>query len=372
MQISLDERRLLWIALIVGAILLRNQLIATLIPFLLAVAVAALLEPLVDVLHQRARLPRSLAATISLIVALLAGGVIFLVVIAKVIAELVHMGGQLQRYQRFPVELATQAIDRLNQLNELFDREGLPLEVQRNLLQTVDNIARASVDALSQAISFVLKAITQLPFLLVVGVVALLATYFLVKDRDRLIEAMLSRSSPKARDQLLAAWQRVIADLVGYVKAQFILIMITTVTVAVGLLIIGVGPWVTLALLAGFLDFVPILGPGFLFVPWAIAALLLGDMALAVKLLVLLGLSFILRQVFQAKVLGDSIGIHPLYMLVALYAGIHFFSVQGFIAAPILVIIVKAIFSLRDQPQLAPDPRGDVADLHPVLSQEKG
>lgn len=349
MKISFDEKKLLWLILIVGGIWLRHPLMATLVPFLLAIALATLIEPIVNFLQVRVRLPRSAAALISLILVLLTGGVASLLIFTKVISELAQMASLLQRYQRIPVDFAANLIERLNDLNELFDREGIPLEVQRNLLQTVDSIAKSSVDLLSEGIRIVLRAVTQVPFWFVVGIVAVLATYFLVKDRDVLIETFLSTSPPKLKQRLRDAWDRIIRDMINYLKAQLLLIGLTTVTVAIGLAIIDIDYWVTLSLVTGFLDFIPILGPGFLFVPWAIGAITIGESVLAVKLLTLYFISFTLRQLFQAKVLGDSIGVHPLNMLVALYAGIHFFGVQGFIAAPILVIIGKAIYEMRTQ-----------------------
>ena len=57
-------------------------------------------------------------------------------------------------------------------------------------------------------------------------------------------------------------------------------------------------------------------------------------------------LTFLVRQLFQAKILGDSIGIHPLPMLVVLYAGIQFFGLYGFIVAPIMIIVGKALYGL--------------------------
>lgn len=346
MRVSIDDRKLLWLVLIVAAFFFRQPLAATILPFILALALAAILEPLVTFFQTRTRMPRALAAVVSLVVVVVSGGYALLLIFTKVVSELVQMGALLQRYQRVPVDFATYLIQRLNEINELFDQRGLPATVQQNIIQTVENLAAAAVNLATQGINLVVNAMSQVPYLVVVFVVSMIATYFLVKDRDQLVESILSASPPPLRERLREAWSRILADIVRFFKATLILISLTVIMTSLGLIAIGVNYWMTLAIIAGILDLIPILGPGFLFVPWAIGAATLGHVALAVQLLILYLITFLVRQLFQAKILGDSIGIHPLLMLVVLYAGIQFFGLYGFIVAPILIIIGKALYSL--------------------------
>jgi len=345
-RVSIDDRKLLWVALIVAAVWFRQPLAATLLPFILALALASLLEPLVGFLEARARLPRPVATLVSLVLFVVSGGYVLLMIFTKVVSELVQMGSLLQRYQRVPVDFAMYLIERLNELNELFDQRGLPLSVQQNIIQTVENLASAAVNLAAHAINVVLNAMSQVPYLVVVMVISFIATYFLVKDRDRLVESVISLSPAGMRDRLRDAWSRISADILGFFKATLILVSITVLMVAAGLMAIGVNYWMTLAIIAGILDLIPVLGPGFLFVPWAIGAATLGHVGLALQLVILYAATFLARQLFQAKILGDSIGIHPLWMLVVLYGGIQFFGLYGFIVAPVLIIVGKAVYDV--------------------------
>lgn len=346
MRISIDDRKLIWLVVIVVAVLFRQPLAATLLPFILALALAAILEPLVALLQSKLSMPRALATLISLALFVISGGYAVLLIFTKVVSELVQMGSLLQRYQRVPVDFATYLIQRLNELNELFDQRGLPPTVQQNIIQTVENLAAAAVNLATQGINLVVNAMSQVPYMVVVLVVTFIAAYFLIKDRDKLIDSALSFSSPALRDRLQEAWTRILSDIVGFFKATAILVSLTVIMVALGLIAIGVNYWMTLAIIAGILDLIPVLGPGFLFVPWAIGAATLGHTALAFQLLVLYVITFLVRQLFQAKILGDSIGVHPLPMLLALYAGIQFFGLYGFIVAPVLIIVGKALHNL--------------------------
>lgn len=349
MQISIDDRKFIGVVVIVLAIVFHKPLIATLLPFTLALALAALIEPLVHWVQMRLKAPRPVAAAIGLFALILAGGYLSLIVATKVLSELVEMGSLLQRYQRVPVDFAAMLIDELNALNELFDQRGLPQSVQDNILDTVRNLTETGVNWITRGINVAINAASQIPAVIVVAVITFIAAFFLTKDKERLVDSALALAPQAMQERLREVQRKITIDLVGFFKAQAILLLLTTVVVALGLVIIGVNYWMTLAIIAGILDFIPVLGPGFLFVPWAIGALTLGKGVLAIKLLILYGVSFIVRQVFQAKILGDSIGVHPLLMLVALYSGIQFFGLQGFIVAPILVIVVRALLTLRTQ-----------------------
>ncbi len=344
MKLQIDDRKILWLILLVGAVFLRQPLIAAALPFILGVCLAALIDPLVNLLEARVRLPRWMATTLSLAAVVLAGGYLWLLVTTKVFSELIQMGALLQRYQHIPVDLATRLIESLNRLNEIVDQRQLPLSVQENILQAVDDIANAGFGLITQGINITLNAAGKVPSLIIVLVIALLATYFMLKDRDALSDSALSVLPAGVREKARAVQRRIVADLVGFIKAQLILLTLTTIVIGVGLIAIGINYWMTLAIIAGILDIIPVLGPGFLLVPWAIGAWLLGQTALATKLLLIFALSFLIRQLFQAKILGDFIGVHPLPMLIALYAGIHFFGIYGIVVAPFIVIVAKALY----------------------------
>ena len=346
MRISIDDRKLLWLVLIVVAVFFRQPLAATLLPFILALALAAILEPIVNFFQGRARMPRPVATLVSLALVVIAGGYALLVILTKVVSELVQMGTLLQRYQRVPVDFATYVIERLNEINELFDQRGLPAVVQQNIIQTVENLAAAAVNWATQGINLVVNAVSQVPYLVVVTG---------RRDDRHLLSGQRSRPADRVRSSSLLramqervreTWSRILERYRGLFQSHADPHQPDGHHGPLGLIAIGVNYWMTLAIIAGILIMIPVLGPGFLFVPWAIGAATLGHVSLAAQLLVLYLIIFLVRQLFQAKILGDSIGVHPLWMLVTLYAGIQFFGLYGFIVAPILIIIGRALYSL--------------------------
>ena len=99
------------------------------------------------------------------------------------------------------------------------------------------------------------------------------------------------------------------------------------------------------ALGIGFVDALPIFGSGSVMVPWAIISACSGDMKLAISILGLWILMSIVRQLIEPRIVGNHIGIHPIFTLIAMYTGFKISGVIGLFIGPIILIIIKNIFS---------------------------
>ena len=101
--------------------------------------------------------------------------------------------------------------------------------------------------------------------------------------------------------------------------------------------LLGVRGALPLALLTALVDALPVFGTGTVLVPWALVSLLLGRTGRAAALLLGWVLNAAGRNLLQAKLLGDQIGVHPLVSLLALYLGWRFWGVGGMIVFPLLL-----------------------------------
>ena len=72
--------------------------------------------------------------------------------------------------------------------------------------------------------------------------------------------------------------------------------------------------------------------------------LILGQVKLGIGLLVLYGVTTLVRQILEPKLIGDGLGIHPLLSLFSMYAGLRLFGVWGMILAPLVTAGVRAVF----------------------------
>jgi predicted PurR-regulated permease PerM len=120
------------------------------------------------------------------------------------------------------------------------------------------------------------------------------------------------------------------------------MLLISTVIAGIGLFLIDVRYWILLAIIIGILDQIPIVGPGIIFTPWVAMAVIAGDIDRAVYLTILYFIIFAFRNFAEPKIMGDSVGLHPLIMILAIYGGVVFFGVMGILIGPVLAILVRA------------------------------
>ena len=77
-------------------------------------------------------------------------------------------------------------------------------------------------------------------------------------------------------------------------------------------------------------------------IPWAIYKFLVGDYKMVAALVILYGVTQLVRQLIQPKLVGDSMGLNPVYTLFLLYLGYRVGSVLGMIfAVPIGLILLN-------------------------------
>ena len=93
------------------------------------------------------------------------------------------------------------------------------------------------------------------------------------------------------------------------------------------------------------IDALPILGAGAVLLPWSLISFATGDIKLGLALLGIYFLVLSVRQMLEPKLISQNLGVHPLVTLISMYSGFKFFGVIGFLIGPVVMIILKNVFS---------------------------
>lgn len=182
----------------------------------------------------------------------------------------------------------------------------------------------------------------KIPSLLVSFFFVLLFAYFFIAQRERIHRIARALMPADTREQLQMVWTNLKHAVGGYFRAQFKIMFVVFVILAVGLLIMGIDYGIFLAVLIAFLDFLPMLGTGTALIPWALFFALSGNLPRAAGLLVLYGVTQVTRQLIQPKMVGDSIGVDTLTTLVFLFVGYRISGILGMIIAiPVGLILIQ-------------------------------
>ena len=133
-----------------------------------------------------------------------------------------------------------------------------------------------------------------------------------------------------------------------YMRANLIILIMTTVELTVGFLIIGVRYALLIAVVTALIDILPVFGSGAVLIPYAVISFVRGDFALGIKLVVLYAVVSFVRQISEPRIMGKSLGVHPLLSLMAVYIGYRFFGVIGMVFMPLLIVMIKNISEKKE------------------------
>lgn len=335
----------LGVLLVLAGLLLRVLLALLLdwaLPFLAGFALAALLEPAVRFLTRRLRLPRWAAAGLCtlLLVLAAAGG------LALLLWRL--WAGLSPLLRDLPGLLAPLAAagDRLS----LWTRRLLvaaPPELRPALQAGLDALSQqaAALPArLSAAGAERIAALsTGLPRWGLGLFTTVLAAGFTSAGRPALLAFLWRQVPPERRDSVRDGLGRLRAAAGGWLRAQGLLALSTFSLLALGLLLLRVPAPLLPAAATALTDALPVLGAGLVLAPWAVVALLAGDLPLGLGLLGLWGLAAAVRSLLEPRLVGRQAGLPPLAALAAMYVGFRALGVAGMVLVPLGLTLAKAL-----------------------------
>lgn len=337
-------------------------------PFVLALIVAALLNPIIRWIQQRFGLGRKLITLLLLIVLIgIIGGLIWglvyligreVITLAQnwkpILDAFLETGMQLEGFMQRVFALLPKEI--LEYANTIFGN------VYEWLLTWIPNV-------LSSAASAAGTTAMKVPSFLVALLMFVMASYFLSADYPYLRTQVAS-----AMDETFSHFLRQVKDVAivafgGYVRSQVILSIAVFFILLIGFFVTGQSYAATLALFLAVLDFIPIIGAGTIMVPWAVVSLFTGDFSTAIELMVIWGIIVLFRRVAEPKIVGDQTGISPIASLISIYVGMRVAGVAGMILGPIAVMVLLNLAGLGLFRGMKSDVSAAVQDVAALLRE---
>ncbi len=334
-----------------------DVLLGVLLPFLIAFLLAALTHPAAKRFAARMHLPqRAVAAAFTLFALLLVGALIYLL-FSRALIELQNFLAQLSEEGVLQAKLGEffaffeDLFARLpGELSGIFSPLGGVIEDPGAFLAEQ---VRGMIAKISEGLpAFAMRLVAALPSALLFLLVTVIACFYFSVEYETVSESMPRLLPPKWREHVPELSRKARAGAGQYLRAYCLLFLITFAELLLGFVVLRVSYVFLLALLVALLDFLPIFGVGTVLLPWAFFALLTGNTFLGIGLLVLYALITIIRQVIEPHIVGKSLGLHPILMLIALYAGLRIFGIIGVFAGPAVALVAKAIFSQGDEEQV--------------------
>lgn len=335
-------RVLLTLAAAVGAVWLALRfLLPWLAPFLLALALSALLEPAVRALTRQGW-RRGLAA-----------GVLTLTLLGLIFWAAAALGGRcLSRAASLARELPA-LVQRLSRAADAMEGRLLKLtdagspelrEFLELALANIGDALKALPLQLSQGLLGLLRRAAQSgPDVLLFAVTAGLGTFFLSSSYPKSTAFLQAQLPDKLRRRLQGLSGDLKSGFGGLLRAQAQLMGLCFLELLLAFWLLGVKNAPGLALMTALVDALPVFGTGTVLLPWAAGSALLGDSGRALGLTAVWIGSNVLRNCLQAKLLGDQIGLSPIASLLAVYVGWRICGVGGMLLLPVLLAVLRQL-----------------------------
>lgn len=313
------------------------------IPFAAAYAVSLFANNLADALQKRFRLPRNISAILVIILTVIVLGGIVGGIIWKVIEEF------KQIYDNFPsiYKGMQSSWNRLSDnLSYVVDQlpENIQISIDSAYEQFMEGLANAVKDIkIFKTAGNIAK---RLPSIVISVITFILSLYFMISD-SREVNAFLKKHIPKKVQMRASQLKSEIKKYMGgYLRAQIIMMGISFVILFIGLLILRVEYALIIAIAIAIFDALPFFGSGAVLLPWAIVEFLSGSSSKGVGLLIIYLSVLLMRQLIEPKIVGKSIGMHPLLTLMSMYAGYRIFSIGGLILGPLTLTLIISFYKV--------------------------
>lgn len=336
---------ILYIVLVLIVVYLLFKLGIFLFPFTLALFFSILTQPFSRFLQKKLKFSQKIATIVSIILFL----VIFLAFISlsalRLSGEIYKLSINLNKYSKDFQSLWNHTIDRVYSLLGYFP-EGFDEQVK----SSINGFIRMGTSKLGSFINSLINFITSIPTIILYICITILSTFFISLDKKKIM-TFLEQQFPETWIKKVYNIKREMFNVLGsYIRAQIILMTICFFELLISFNLLSFLKFnlpypLIFSIIICIIDALPILGAGAVLLPWSLISFATGDIKLGLALLGIYFLVLSVRQMLEPKLISQNLGVHPLVTLISMYSGFKFFGVIGFLIGPVVMIILKNVFS---------------------------
>src|SRR5215212_4407650 len=324
----------LWIAIAITGLVLLILLRHILLPFVVGMALAYLLAPVVSTL-ERLGVNRAFA-TVTIVLLLVSGFVAFLLLMLPLLAG--EVSALVETFPSYVTRIQALVADaNWPWLGKILGHEP---PVQPSAAQIVTTVGGRWLDAVLRWLWSGGEALLSMISLLVVTPIVAI---YLTIDWDRMITTVDGWVAPEHRDDIRALGREINDTVAGFVRGQTVICLILAVFYAAVLRSVGLHHAILIGLLAGLISFVPYLGAGTGFVVSMCVAISQfwpnWTPIVVVRGTFLVG-EMLADYVLAPRIFGRRVKLNPVWLMFALFS---FGSLFGFIGLLIAVPLAAAL-----------------------------
>ena len=220
-------------------------------------------------------------------------------------------------------------------------KPGCLVVIVRDMLRGLGNsVKNGAMPYLMSNSMAIFQGMIQITVIWVVGLVSIMLSL------QEMEELKYRRDNSIFHEEFTLISQRLKMMGNAYVKTQGLIMILTTAICITGLFLMKNPYYILAGIGIGLLDALPIFGTGTVFIPWVIIALFQGQVGTALTLMAIYLICYFLREIMEARMMGNKVGLSALETLVSMYVGLKLFGVLGFILGPVGLLLIEDFVNL--------------------------
>ncbi|HYF79442.1 MAG TPA: AI-2E family transporter [Symbiobacteriaceae bacterium] len=303
-------------------------------PFLLAVVISYLIAPLVNLLASRG-MSRGWAILTVFAVLGVVGGIAIVKGIPQAIVQVQRLNEAIPAY----FLRARLLVDNLQQRVR---EAGLPPELSAAVHRSIGDLEERSARALGSLLH--IRTLTKAAGFLASLILAPFISFYILKDIERFKERFVLSLPGRYRHEILSLLRGLDAVLAGFVRGQILLSLAVGTLAMLATAMLGLRYSLLLGVWAGLTEFIPYVGPILGAVPavvtgFAVSPLLGLEVAVAFAIIQQLE-----NAVLSPRIMGESVGLHPVAVMFSVLAGGYLLGGWGFIVGLPLAGLIRVLW----------------------------
>ena len=312
-------------------------------PFIISIPLAAMLQPVIGFCEKKLKIKRGIASVILVLLTMAIGvaiAVFFLSFAIEQMTDLVNHSGDI-------VSQTVQAIKNITDslleraVNISPDSEKWVRDAMENMVQQV---TMAGPELAKSVLAWLVNLAASMPYMVIYISFLALALYSITKDYSHIRSFLPGGKRYRKDSRSTQLTNSAVKNVIGYLRVQGVFGLIVLVVSWIYLALFRYPYAAVLAMAAGIMELIPMVGSGLLYFVLAAVYFIGGPVSVGWQILALTLALQLLRRLMEPKLLSNTMNISPLQSLIGMFVGLKAGGIVGLIGGPVaMAVLVGAV-----------------------------
>ena len=313
----------------------RKKLARIISPFLMAVIVAYLINPVVAKLEKR-----NIKKRTAVILIYASFAVVLAVIIVFIAPEFINSAKELAN--TLP-EIVSDYQKKFTEFTFSIQSSDWSADIKKAIFTEIGNGAAAIQTYVSGFLKKAVEVLIGTASIFVDFILAMVIAYYFIKDASFFKNIALSLIPGKWRNDLITTGREINGVISNFIQGQLLTALIIAILETLGLLILNVKYSFVLGLIGGIANIIPYFGPVIAAIPAVGVALMDSPVKAVWTALMFIIVQQIDNNFISPKIIEGRVGLHPVTTIMVILAGGQFFGILGMLLAVPVAAILKIV-----------------------------